>query len=63
MADAAREEGVMTGSPPVADIPTPDTSTGEPDVVVDDRPAKNLKAEFDRKFDLLRQELAYGKQH
>ena len=58
MADAAREEGVTTDSPPVADLTTPDTSTGQTDVVIGDRPEKNLKAEFDRKFDLLRQELA-----
>ena len=58
MAEAAREEGVTAGSPPVADTIIPETSTGEADVVVDDRPAKNLKAEFDRKFDQLRQELA-----
>ena len=59
---------VAAGSSPApeAQSTSAPSSAGQSDVaeaMVDDRPAKNLKAEFDRKFDLLQRQLAEMSAH
>lgn len=64
MPDTVRED-VQTGSSPVPDVtlnPVVPSSAGQSDVatqeIIGDRPALNLKAEFDRKFEMLQRGLA-----